>query len=217
HIFQIQKREQDFFCILCLQSNTNTDFPHSLLFKMKKEDIMRGLANIRHGKSTSTDQTVTSSSLTTSTTTTTTITHHGSGSKVLPISETNSVCSSARSQKETDQEDHGGETTRKAKALSRMRELLRWAAASKAQKGGKYLGRKVLCFRSKGVIKGLPNVGGDLSSDSPKISFRWEVESFSTTTSSAMSASSAPPLMSVGRSDRCGARALKDWKDELTK
>jgi len=31
----------------------------------------------------------------------------------------------------------------KAKAISRMKELLRWAASAKSEKAGKYIGRKV--------------------------------------------------------------------------
>lgn len=77
----------------------------------------------------------------------------------------------------------------KAKTLSKMKELLRWAAAAKAEKGGKYISRKVLHFRNKAALKAVPD-DDQLSNDSPKISFRWDVESCSTT-SSAYSAISS--------------------------
>ncbi|XP_075508556.1 uncharacterized protein LOC142545321 [Primulina tabacum] len=70
----------------------------------------------------------------------------------------------------------------KTKAVSRMKELLRWAAAAaKAEKGGKYIGRKVLHFRSKSASKAVAD--DKLSNGSPKISFRWEEESCSTISS----------------------------------
>ncbi|KZV56432.1 hypothetical protein F511_08330 [Dorcoceras hygrometricum] len=78
----------------------------------------------------------------------------------------------------------------KTKPVSRMKELLRWAA--KADRGGKYIG-KVLHFRSKSASK---TVADDykLSNESPKISFRWDEESCSTMSSAyfAISVNSTP-------------------------
>ncbi|KAE8699545.1 hypothetical protein F3Y22_tig00110577pilonHSYRG00179 [Hibiscus syriacus] len=76
----------------------------------------------------------------------------------------------------------------KTKAMSRMKELLRWAAATKSDKlSGKFIGRKVLRFRNREALKGVVAANDDqFSYESPKISFRWDVESC-TTTSSAFS------------------------------
>ncbi|KAL1143248.1 hypothetical protein V6Z11_A11G148700 [Gossypium hirsutum] len=72
----------------------------------------------------------------------------------------------------------------KTKTMSRMKELLRWAAAKKPEKlGGKFIGRKVLQFRSREAMKGVSGDHDQLSNESPKISFRWDVQSSSTTSS----------------------------------
>ncbi|MBA0769741.1 hypothetical protein Gotri_018441, partial [Gossypium trilobum] len=69
----------------------------------------------------------------------------------------------------------------KTKTMSRMKELLRWAAAKKPEKlGGKFIGRK---FRSREAMKGVSGDHDQLSNESPKISFRWDVQSSSTTSS----------------------------------
>ncbi|XP_027929291.1 uncharacterized protein LOC114185637 [Vigna unguiculata] len=101
------------------------------------------------------------------------------GNKVLPISET--PLSERKDQ-------CGGDATEtkdqnKKKPMSRMKELLRWASASaKSEKGGKFNGRKVLMFRRRGNLKAVPDDDQGCT-ESPKISFRWDVESCSTTSS----------------------------------
>lgn len=64
-----------------------------------------------------------------------------------------------------------------------MKEFLKWAAAAaQAEKGGKYIGRKVKHLRNKSALKTVPDYD-QLSNESPKISFRWDMESCSTTSS----------------------------------
>ncbi|KAG5514714.1 hypothetical protein RHGRI_035940 [Rhododendron griersonianum] len=104
-----------------------------------------------------------------------------SGSKVIPITTDSASPSSADEQKDKHKGDH------KSKSIAKMKELLRKAAAAKYEKGGKYLGRKVMQFRNyRATLKAIPD-DDQFISDSPKISFRWDVESCSTT-SSAFSA-----------------------------
>jgi len=69
------------------------------------------------------------------------------GNKVLPITEAPLSSSAERN-------DQCGDTTEtkdqtkgdKKKPMSRMKELLRWAASAKSEKGGKFNGRKVNFF-----------------------------------------------------------------------
>lgn len=140
--------------------------------RMKKEDIARGLGII--------SQKADSGSA------------HG-GNKVLPISDT-ALASSATSAHGESGSSEKKENVKgdKVKAISRMKELLRWAAASKAEKGGKFISRKVLQFRQRGALKAIPD-DDQFSNESPKISFRWDVESCSTisTSYSAFSLASA--------------------------
>ncbi|CAK9162401.1 unnamed protein product [Ilex paraguariensis] len=90
---------------------------------MKKEDIARGLG-LGHKAETAA---------------------HGGGNKVLPISDATALSSV------TNGNDHSNAmvekkekaTGDKMKTISKMKELLKWAAAAKAEKGGKYIGRKV--------------------------------------------------------------------------
>lgn len=90
--------------------------------KMKKEDITRGL-----GISLKVDS----------------ATH--AGNKVLPITE----ATLSTSTNTNDQSQSGSSENKdrlkgdKSKTMSRMKELLRWAAAAKSEKGGKFIGRKV--------------------------------------------------------------------------
>ncbi|KAF3436010.1 hypothetical protein FNV43_RR23102 [Rhamnella rubrinervis] len=128
--------------------------------KMKKEDIARGLGiNINKIDMASTH----------------------AGNKVLPISEatlsanTNIEECSTSENKEKLKGDKG-------KTMSRMKELLRWAATAKSEKGAKFIGRKVLQLRNRRTLKSVPD-DDQLSNESPKISFRWDVESCSTTSS----------------------------------
>ncbi|CAO2839862.1 unnamed protein product [Amaranthus hypochondriacus] len=121
------------------------------------------------------------------------------GNKVLPIND-QSTSSSSSSLSSNGGEQHCGPSdhdlknkdrsnkgeTNKNKTLSRMKELLRWAANAKSQKRGKF-GTKVLHFRNKSAtIK-----SGGYENESPKISLKWEVESCTTN----CSAVSAPPTM----------------------
>lgn len=102
-------------------------------------------------------------------------TTHG-GNKVLPITQEAPLSSS------TERNDQCEKGDRK-KPMSRMKELLRWAAASaKTDKGGKFYGRKVLMFRRRGNLKAVQD-DDQVSTESPKISFRWDMESCSTTSS----------------------------------
>ncbi|KAJ8749499.1 hypothetical protein K2173_025694 [Erythroxylum novogranatense] len=96
------------------------------------------------------------------------------GNKVLPVSDT-TLTGMLVEKKDKLKGD-------KTKAISRMKELLRWAAAAKSEKGGKFMGRKVLNLRNRATLKAVPD-DDQLSNDSPKISFRWDVESCSTTSS----------------------------------
>ncbi|CAJ2670230.1 unnamed protein product [Trifolium pratense] len=99
-------------------------------------------------------------------------TSHG-GNKVLPINHEASLSSSA------ERKDHQCD---KKKPISRMKELLRWAASAKTEKGAKFYGKKVLMFRRRGNLKAFKD-DDEVMSESPKISFRWDVESCSTTSS----------------------------------
>ncbi|KAK7395352.1 hypothetical protein VNO78_15904 [Psophocarpus tetragonolobus] len=100
------------------------------------------------------------------------------GNKVLPITEV-PLSSSAERNDQCDATETKGQ---KKKPMSRMKELLRWAASAKTEKGGNFNGRKVLMFRRRGTLKTVPDDDQNCS-DSPKISFRWDVESCSTTSS----------------------------------
>ncbi|KAB2623478.1 hypothetical protein D8674_038342 [Pyrus ussuriensis x Pyrus communis] len=69
--------------------------------------------------------------------------------------------------------------------LSRMKELLRWAAAAKSD--------KVMQFQNRATLKAVA-YDDQLSNDSPKISFRWDLESCSTTSSAYTALSTASSL-----------------------
>lgn len=71
------------------------------------------------------------------------------GNKVLPITDAAAQPSSSSTATNTDQTCPNPEKKEKAKGdkmktISRMKELLKWAAAAKAERGGRYLGRKVI-------------------------------------------------------------------------
>ncbi|KAK1284425.1 hypothetical protein QJS10_CPB21g00214 [Acorus calamus] len=110
------------------------------------------------------------------------------GSKVLPICEatTTTMKSSVNAE---DGDRH--ETEKKCegrRSNSRMKELLRWAAAAKSDRGGNR-GWKVLYFRNRsGAMKA--SSFDESSESSSKISFRWDVGSCSN--SSAFSPSLWP-------------------------
>nr|KYP33403.1 hypothetical protein KK1_045744 [Cajanus cajan] len=103
------------------------------------------------------------------------------GNKVLPITEA-PLSSSAERNDQCDATETKDESKDKKKPMSRMKELLRWAASAKTEKGGKFNGRKVLMFRRRGTLKAVPDDDQGCT-ESPKISFRWDVESCSTTSS----------------------------------
>ncbi|PON65320.1 hypothetical protein TorRG33x02_270860 [Trema orientale] len=142
--------------------------------KMKKEDIARGLGISKVDQASH------------------------AGNRVLPISETTlststtstNDTSSGHSSEKKEKVNNKGD---KSKTMSRMKELLRWAAAAKSEKGGKFMGRKVLLFRNKEALKAVPD-DDQLSLESPKISFRWDVESCSTTSSAYSAISVASSL-----------------------
>uniref|UniRef100_A0A803LAI8 Uncharacterized protein n=1 Tax=Chenopodium quinoa TaxID=63459 RepID=A0A803LAI8_CHEQI len=90
----------------------------------------------------------------------------------------------------------------KNKTISRMKELLRWAAAAKSEKGGKF-GKKVMHFRNKSATVKSGDFDDEITNESPKISIAWEVQSCSTTCSAA----SAPPSIKY---DEC-ARKTGSW------
>ncbi|PIN08404.1 hypothetical protein CDL12_01619 [Handroanthus impetiginosus] len=127
--------------------------------KMKKEDIARGLGITQKADSTT-----------------------YVGNKVLPITDTARTSSSNNNDQCPNADKKEKTKGDKTKTISRMKELLKWAAAAKADKGGKYLGRKVLHFRNRAALKAVQD-DDQLTNDSPKISFRWDVESCSTTSS----------------------------------
>ncbi|XP_016498845.1 uncharacterized protein LOC107817510 [Nicotiana tabacum] len=116
--------------------------------------------------------------------------------QVLPITDSASSSSSSSSRNDKARCSNGEKKDEKskgdkAKTISKMKELLRWAAAAKSEKGRQYIGRKVFNnFRNRAALKAVPD-DDQMSNESPKISFRWEVESCSTT-SSAYSAISMP-------------------------
>lgn len=86
--------------------------------------------------------------------------------KVLPVSDAVRTAASKNGHKEqnlsADQKEKADGD--KIETVSKMKELIKWAAAAKSQKGGKYFGRKTV-----------PD-DDELSYGSPKISFRWDVD-----------------------------------------
>lgn len=65
------------------------------------------------------------------------------GNKVLPITESNAKATSSSSGDEPGKKDKEKAKGDRVKAVSRMKELLRWAAAMKTEKGAKFISRKV--------------------------------------------------------------------------
>ncbi|KAF2292642.1 hypothetical protein GH714_026247 [Hevea brasiliensis] len=105
------------------------------------------------------------------------------GNKVLPITDTTALSSSSTSSNI----DQCGSVEKKnklkgdnTKAISRRKELLRWVAAAKSDKKGNFIARKVLLFRNGATLKAVSD-DDQLGNESPKISFRWDVEICSTT------------------------------------
>ncbi|KAK8711695.1 hypothetical protein V6N13_146966 [Hibiscus sabdariffa] len=114
---------------------------------------------------------------------------HAVNNLVLPISNAAMALSSSAGKNNRCNTDEKKEKVRgdKTKTMSRMKELLRWAAATKSERlNGKFIGRKVLRFRNREALKAVAANDDQFSYESPKISFRWDVDSC-TTTSSAFS------------------------------
>ncbi|TMX05541.1 hypothetical protein EJD97_016648 [Solanum chilense] len=104
----------------------------------------------------------------------------------------------------------------KIKTVSKMKELIRWAAAVKSQKGGKHFGQKVLHLRDRPDLKTVADDDDDqLSYDSPKISFRWDVDqnhSPISVTKNHQSIKNSPLKSTVVHIDQCPAATRKgNW------
>ncbi|CAN0915481.1 hypothetical protein LINGRAHAP2_LOCUS29153 [Linum grandiflorum] len=179
---------------------------HSM--KMKKEEIIMGTVGVVVVNSRSDSSAIAAAAA------------HYVGNKVLPITSDTAAlppmvpCSRKGSsveqdEKRSDSKLKGENISNKSKAISRMKELIRWAAASKSDKNGKFLGLKVLQqFRNRSAIKGIQeqdamgrkNYNYNKSSnhvDSPRFSLRWEVESSCSTTCSVISMASCPAALLV--------------------
>ncbi|CAN4115809.1 unnamed protein product [Withania somnifera] len=131
--------------------------------KMKRENLTRGLS-VSHKADISVTE------------------NHVGNNKILPITDSASLSSSSINDKDRCSGEEKKEKCKgdKGKTISRMKELLRWAAATKSDKGSKNISRKVFNFRNRAALKAVPD-DDQLSNDSPKISFKWDVESCSTT------------------------------------
>ncbi|KAH0659935.1 hypothetical protein KY289_028683 [Solanum tuberosum] len=155
--------------------------------KMKKQSLTRGLSFRRKSDSAT--------------------------AKVLPVSD---AVGSKNGHKELNfsadkKEKANGD---KIKTVSKMKELIRWAAAAKSQKGGKYFGQKVLHLRDRSDLKAVPDDDDQLSYDSPKISFRWDVDqnySAISVTKNHQSIKNSP-LNTMVHIDQCPAATRKgNW------
>lgn len=188
NLFKILRRKD--IAKACFYSTLNLNRPENYqrsqylhTMRMKKDDLARGLGGMISSQINNKADNSSNSQYV--------------GKKVLPISDQSPVSSSTNENDqcctststtttataattEKKEKNKGGDKT---KTISRMKELLRWAAAAKSDhKGGKYLGRKILQFRNKSTLKAVPDED-QLSNDSPKISFRWDIESCSTISS----------------------------------
>ncbi|XP_057741041.1 uncharacterized protein LOC130958133 [Arachis stenosperma] len=152
-----------------LNLNKRRDFVHSM--KMKREELSRGVGTTKNEDSSSSAS------------------QNVGNKKVLPITEGSSTNSSERSE----QHFKTVENKKNKKSISKMKEILRWAAAAKSDKSRrKFNGQKVLEFRRDGSIKSSPvrNEDDEVGIESPKISFSLDMERCSTTYSSATSTDS---------------------------
>ncbi|WOK94923.1 hypothetical protein Cni_G03628 [Canna indica] len=123
------------------------------------------------------------------------------GCKVLPICDAMSTASKC-GDSGSDGSDKDAQKSERRRAVSRMKELLRWAAAAKSSKGGSSSkGWKALYFRQKAALKAEAD---ESSSTSSKISFKWDVGSCS----SASSAYSPHSLASTSRNDHMMVKNL---------
>ncbi|PHU16315.1 hypothetical protein BC332_17520, partial [Capsicum chinense] len=174
-------------------SHKRQQFVHSM--KMKKQTLSRGLSFRRKTDS--------------------------STAKVLPV--TDAAVGTPASRNGHKEQNFSADTKEKAKGdqtktTSKMKELIKWAAAAKSQKGGKYFGRKVLHLRDRSVSKAATNDDDhhhQFSYESPKISFRWDVESCSTTfsvTKNDRSINSSPLNSTLIHIDQCPPATRKgNW------
>ncbi|KAH7691927.1 hypothetical protein IHE45_01G031500 [Dioscorea alata] len=99
-------------------------------------------------------------------------------SKVLPICDITTTKTTVSSCKETNKIRQ----SERGRGVSRMKELIRWAAAMKAQRNG-IKGWKVLYLKSKLAMKGSQEHDSCSNSSSSKLSFKWDVGSCSTSSS----------------------------------
>ncbi|GMH20420.1 hypothetical protein Nepgr_022261 [Nepenthes gracilis] len=144
--------------------------------RMKKEDIIRGLAMVQDKAAD--------------------LALHV-GKKVLPIGDpaaaggASTSCSIEEKHEKKKGKAANGDDKIKLSMPGMKKELLRWAsAAARSEKAGSFIGRKVLQFRNRRSLKEAAT-DDELSIESPKISLRWDAESCST----ASSAISAPPSL----------------------
>ncbi|KAK9280998.1 hypothetical protein L1049_003889 [Liquidambar formosana] len=179
-----------FYSILNLKrlKNFNRRQHWNRSMRMKKEDIARGLG-ISHKADSAAH----------------------AGNRVLPISDTTPSSSDITNDQCGSLEKKDRLKGDKTKVISRMKELLRWAAAAKSEKGGKYISRKVLYFRNRGTLKAVPD-DDQLSNDSPKISFRWDLESCSTSSSaySAFSMASSSKNVQAANNPSMNSTPIQD-------
>ncbi|KAI4356443.1 hypothetical protein L6164_000465 [Bauhinia variegata] len=164
--------EACFYCNLNLKRVNSFDRRQHFVYstKMKKEEMTRRVGGIRNKADSAAHV----------------------GNKVLSLTEASPLTSRDRNDQCADLENEIAIKGDKRKPTSRIKELLRWAVASKTQKEGKFNGRKILLFPRSGNLKTVPDVDR-VSSGSPKISFSWDEESRSSTSSvySAISTASS--------------------------
>ncbi|KAK1351244.1 Elongation factor G like [Heracleum sosnowskyi] len=110
---------------------------------------------------------------------------HVRNTKVLPVSDSAIALSSGQYCKNYEKRAQKAKAD-KTKASSKVKEILRWVAAAKTEMRGKCTSCKVLHFRNKTTLKAIPD--DELNNESPKISFRWDVENCSNISSSVCSA-----------------------------
>ncbi|MED6134788.1 hypothetical protein PIB30_040218 [Stylosanthes scabra] len=174
-----------------LNLNKTSDFVHSMRM-MKRDEFSRG-AVMGMGITNNNEDSSSSSQ------------NNVGSKKVLPISEGSSSSSTnsserseqCRSLETIDNKDQskGNDNKKKKKTISRMKEILSWAAAAKSVKRtSKFNGRKVLELSRDETIKSSSSAGNDndeeVGIESPKISFSLDMESCSTTSSLYSSAKS---------------------------
>ncbi|KAL5990203.1 hypothetical protein ACLOJK_011100 [Asimina triloba] len=126
------------------------------------------------------------------------------GSKVLPLCDSTLQAAPMDADYSSD-----ASINRKRRAISRLKELLRWAPASRSEKGLRRW--KVKYLRSKGTLK---DSFDEASSSSSKISFTWDVGSCST--ASALSPLSLPSSSVSRRASTNQLECISEeiWEDQ---